>query len=319
MSAAIEEVADAPAPVRPRVQPWLEPVRFSNLKHMARSPAHYEAVRRSGIEETRAIQNGSLVDWLVFGDRPGEKPVVIYDGAARRGKAWAEFCAAHPTAEIYKRSEVEQAQQIADAINRHPLAKRLVQDGTKQERIEWSYCGRTCRSRPDTLGLDRVVDLKTARDVVPERFIPQARRLSYPAQLAFYREAARTVGVEARRCYIVAVETARPFDVVVYSLAEDALDLGLRSCRLWIERVLASEAAEQKMVQDLGRPLTDAEVWQCWPGYSAEPVELATREEDFELLIGGEKVAVGGEPDESDYADYEPGGAEAFRAAWEEA
>ena len=68
------------------------PVRFSHLRAYGRSAMHGHHARTQPEQEpTAAMQLGSAVHALVLGN----KPVVAYPGAVRRGKEWEAFAAAH--------------------------------------------------------------------------------------------------------------------------------------------------------------------------------------------------------------------------------
>lgn len=242
------------------------PVRFSQLKHIARSPAHYRAALGASFDST-ALRTGRLVDVGVLG---GPEPIV-YDGT-RRGKAWEQFRADHDGAEIVTASELEAAIPIIEAVRAHDAAMRLLTSGAVKKRIHWDWLGRACSGEPDVAG-KVLVDLKTTRDAEPGRFTKQALWYSYHAQLAFYRLGMVCSGAEPpAQAFIVAVETAPPYPVTVLQLTERAIEQGERLCRVWMERLLACEESNQ------------------WPGYVQTVVDLDVPE-DLELTFGDEEAA----------------------------
>lgn len=242
------------------------PVRFSHLKHIARSPAHYRAALTASFDST-SLRLGRIVDVGVLG---GPEPV-IYDGT-RRGKAWEQFRDQHGGLEIVTASEVESAQPIIDAVLGHEAAMSLLRSGAIKKRLHWDWLGRACTGEPDVAGR-ALVDLKTTRDAEPGRFTKQALWYSYHAQLAFYRLGMVSSGAEPpAQVYIVAVETAPPYPVTVLQLTERAIEQGERLCRLWMERLLACEATNE------------------WPGYVQSVVDLDVPD-DLELTFGDEEAA----------------------------
>ena len=66
--------------------------------------------------------------------------------------------------------------------------------------------------------------------------------------------------------YIVAVETSRPYCVVVYQAAPQAIDIGRRQYRLWWEQLRACEDSD------------------AWPGYATGVVPWDVAE-DVEILF----------------------------------
>jgi hypothetical protein len=250
-------------------------VRFSRLKLMSLSPAHYFAAcqRSAHYEETLAMRLGSGVHAMVL-----KQPVIKYDGR-RAGKDWDAFEAQHADKVILNAREWYEASAIADSILRHREACAILFDGTELERhIEWSWLGRKCSSRPDARGRYHIADLKTTRTSRPGLFMREALRAQYHAQLAFYDEANHAErGERFSNHYIVAVEKADPFPVTVFRLTERALDLGRRSNRVWFEQLLACESAG------------------VWPAYAESIVDLDAPEDDggpIEIEINGQSVEV---------------------------
>lgn len=261
------------SPAEPTTAPACDfarlPIRFSTLKKIALSPAHYRAAMLAppGSVDSPAMRLGRLVHAMVLG---GELPAV-WDGD-RRGKAWADFQAANVAREIVTRSEYERADAIAAAVGADPVARSfLPDDGTYETRIDWTYAGRAFRSTPDVLTPSGViVDLKTTNDAHPRRFQSQAWRMHYHAQLACYREAVRSTGRTVTGAVLIAVETSEPYAVSVHRLTERALEEGDRAWRSWVERLLVCELGDD------------------WPGYAEAAVdfdlpEWMSREENEEV------------------------------------
>lgn len=245
-----------------------EPVRFSHLKQMARSPAHYiESLR--GRPDTASLRRGRIVDALVFGETP-----VVFDGT-RRSKAYEQFEAQHEGADIFTISEYEDARPIADSILKNPEhseAARLLRGGAIKTRIFWEWLGRARTGEPDVAG-EFLVDLKVTRCAQPDVFKRDALRFAYHAQLADYRNGLILSGAQPpSECYIVAVETAPPYPVTVLRLTERTIEQGERLCRLWMERLLACEAANY------------------FPGYVQSFVDFDI-ENELDLTFGDEEAA----------------------------
>lgn len=240
------------------------PVRFSNLKRIAQSPAHYLA-GLSASYDSASMRLGRMVDVAILG---GEGPV-IWEGT-RRGKAWDEFKAEFSDSEIVTASEYAAASPIIAAIRSHEHAMYLLKSGIAKKRIYWDWLGRACSGEPDVAG-EFLVDLKTTRCAEPGRFTKQAQWLSYPAQLAWYRQGLLLSGAKPpTQVFIVAVETSPPFPVTVFSLTERAIEQGERLCRVWMERLLSCEATNE------------------WPGYVQCAVDLDVPD-DVELTFGDDE------------------------------
>lgn len=248
----------------------MEPVHFSDLRHMSRSPAHYRYSADHGVSESRAMRVGSCVHAIVLGGVYHH-----YDGE-RRGKAWSEFRDAHDDGRtIVTTSELEDALMIAQAVMSSRTVQELFEGVTEREKlIRWTYLGRECSSRLDAIGPSRIVDLKVTSCTDPDRFSRHALKSAINAQLAFYLQAMGRPLTSA--AYVVAVESTPPYPVTVMLATERAIEAGAKLCRVWMERLLCCEAADE------------------WPGYTQEivPFDIPDWDEDLTLQIDGEEVAL---------------------------
>lgn len=242
-----------------------EPLRFSRLKLMGKSPAHYAAYVP---EPTGAMETGSAADRLLLGGK-----VLAYPGPVRRGKDYEAFAAAHPDALIVTQKEGEIAYGIAEAVTNCPDAVRLL-TGIRQETMFWDFNGRPCRGTPDVRGDGFLTDLKTGETSDPRFFPFKVRRFAYHAQMSFYETGVALAKLPpVRESYIVAVEQAPPHVVTVYRLTAATIELGARLWRLWLEQLQVCEAAG------------------AFPPYSQSIVDLELFD-DNELLELGDAVEV---------------------------
>lgn len=253
-----------------------EPVRFSNLKQMARSPAHYAHNLTEPFKQTEPMRVGSAIDAMFF----GTQRVVRY-GAPRdaRHSAWRAFRDEHADCIILSNAEYAQAERSYNALMSNADACQLLH-GQVQQRIEWQLNGRACSGTPDvftSLNANRVVDLKKTRCGNPDKFRWDALRMGYHAQLAWYRTgllgAGKLSGSPA--CFIVTVETEAPSVVTCFELTPGTIELGERTWRLWWERLMVCEESE------------------VFPGYSQSVVQLDLCDsEPVSLVIDGEAFDV---------------------------
>jgi len=250
------------------IDPRLIPTRFSLLKRMEQSPAHYHyacqlpqndslASRLGALTTDRsgALRFGTAVHTFLLGDmtRVEKYP------ARRAGKAWEAFrveCAERGVVEILNEREYTNATEVAAAIRRNERAMRLMFDGTiVEQRIDWNFVGKLCRSTPDARSPHHCTDLKTARSAHPVEFVRQALRLHYHAQQALYADAIEANG-EPRpaESFLIAVEKSPPHPVSILRLTDRALEAGAKLCRLWVEQVLTCEATGRwpEYLDDIG-------------------------------------------------------------------
>lgn len=244
----------------------LAPVRFSRLKYIAQSPAHYIHEVTNPRGPSVAMRRGSYTDALLFETTAAW---AVFEGS-RRGKAWDAFELANTTKQTITQAEVEPCMEMARSLRRNREAMELLGDGVRQQTLGWKFLGRECAGTPDVRNASRVVDLKTTRSADPRRFVRDGLFRAYHAQLAWYLDAVSLCGVgKPSEAYIVAVESTPPHPVTVLRLTDNAIDAGRRACRLWLERLIACEQADH------------------WPGYVECSVDFDV-ETEVELTFGEE-------------------------------
>lgn len=211
---------------------------YSHLKRIPDSGVQYIHAVNTPHEPTSAMLLGTAVHAIVLGARP-DKPLLVYPGKTRQGKAWDEFVLTSNGAEIVTATEWAKAEQIADAVKRDPVARSFL-DGAKYEvPLSWDEDGIAC----STSGVDIVPagawgDLKTTPTTELDALMRQCFKMSYYAQLAFYGRGLRANGYDTSKgAFLVCVETTAPFEVVCLELSEELLALGDRTVTLWLERL----------------------------------------------------------------------------------
>ena len=247
--------------------PLAGPVRYSNLRYMGVSPAHYRAHILHPREQTPAMRFGALVHALVLG---GE--VTVWDGE-RRGRDWAQFRAENDGALIVTRSEHDRAIEIADAIRTHERAAAIL-SGDRELEIQWQIGDRACVSHLDALGgdtLEGIVlgELKTTTCVEPYKFKRACLGMSYHGQLGMYADAAQDIGRPVSSAFIVGVEVSPPYAITILRLTPRALEAGRKLYRGWLERLRVCEENDS------------------WPAYCQADVDFDV-EEDVSVQIDGE-------------------------------
>lgn len=244
------------------------PLRFSQLKQFARSPAHYLQARTTDAAQTAAMEKGSALHALVL----GTAKVTAYPGPARRGKEWEAFKAEHEGELIVTAAAYEQVMGMAEAVWSDELAKDVLfaPGSAIEQTLYFELHGHKCRGTPDVRGPSYAVELKTSSTSEPEQFMRHAQRMLYHAQLAFYLQGMAACGFGVHReAFVVAVEAVAPHPVTVLHLTDKCIEMGDRSVRLWFERLLSCEAAD------------------FFPGYAQSRVTWDI-EEDIELQFAEE-------------------------------
>ena len=242
--------------------PQLPALRISDLKRIGQSPAHYKA---AADKEASHLDKGSAVHSVLLG---GQR-ICYFDRqtesgkqAPRNGKFWEQFQADNPDALILTRDEYFSTMGMVSAVQACPEAMRVL-DGVKEQTMRWDIQGRACRGTPDVRCDQYITELKTTRSSDPRRFMWDALKLGYHAQLAWYLDGALKARVGTPDvAYVVAVESSAPYVVTVFRATDRALEMGRRTYRSWFERLLNCEATDE------------------WPGYVQTVVELDVPDRD---------------------------------------
>jgi hypothetical protein len=246
----------------------------SVLKHCRKSPAHYKAALEGSAEfkVTDDMTLGSALHTAFLEPELMPDTVVVWHGAARRGKEWEAFAAEHEGKYILTTPAYERLQGMVRALRRHPAVRQWI------SQIEYTeVCavgtihGLMMKSRCDALTAEPLVDLKKVRTCDLRLFTQQVVNFGYHIQGHIYQRQ-----FNRDRVVLVAVEDSPPHDVVAYELSPAFLRAGEREANELIERVLECSAT--------GR----------WPGRSAEIVQLEVP--DWALAGAGEPegITIGG-------------------------
>lgn len=112
------------------------------------------------------------------------------------------------------------------------------------------------KARLDAICPLGVVDLKTTRSADLREFQKSIYDFGYHIQGAHYLEAAAVAGLPADDFFIIAVESAEPYECAVYQMSHEALEIGRRE----LDRLIALH--------------DECVLSGTYHGYSEEPVEI---------------------------------------------
>lgn len=252
----------------------MQPLRFSQLKHIAKSPAHYRYAISNDRKQEGHERLGSALHALLLGQ---PERVILWDGR-RYGKKYDEWLNQQPqNAIVVNPTEAEHLHGMATNVRDNKQAWSLLRDNQVCEQtLHWRWLGRLCAGTPDSFSLENLVELKTGRTAHPERFVSQGKFYGYHAQLAWYRKAMIQSGLGTpASLWIVAAESSPPYPVTVFRLTEQAIEQGEQACRAWLETLLVCEQSNS------------------WPAYTDAVVPFDVEEGgNVTLRIDGEDVEV---------------------------
>ena len=236
----------------------VDAVNWSTLKYALTSGLHYRHCIAQATEETDAMRLGRAIHAMVFEPDTFDDEFAVWEGGRRAGGEWSQFKDTHLTQTIIRGEDLQAALDIAEAVNRHPVAGPILANGAAEVSITLTdpQTGIACKGRMDWLTDTVLVDLKSTKSIDARAFGVHAAAMLYHCQLAFYAGGLSANGAE-RDAKIIAVESSPPYDVAVFSLTDDDL---------WAGEVRVQQALET--VQKCRKTRT-------WPGQYQEEVPLA--------------------------------------------
>lgn len=229
-----------------------------DTEHLSASGAKVLLGKRPPAQDSDALAFGRLVHTVILEPHRLDRYAVLNaevigvkaDGSKadnpRNTKAWkdAVFEAERDGLTVIDGRTLAKAQAMADAVQNHPEAGRLLAAATEHEVSMYAQhpTGAAVRGRLDLLGPDFVADVKTCRDGDPETFGKVANSLMYHVSAAVYIDLARANGIDVDRFDLICVETeptpGGDYRVSVLELHEDAIDKGrelmAEACSRWL-------------------------------------------------------------------------------------
>lgn len=216
-------------------------LNWSSLKPMERSARYCQWLTEHPRPDSPALALGRMIHIAIlqprlYADVCVSRPDEWDSWRSNAARAWrAEQLAAGR--EILSDDDAETIRRVALAIYSHADAMRLLSDTRREETIEWAVDGVACKGRVDAIAADRIVDLKTTRDL--GLFVRRdAAQLLYHGQFAWYLDGAISAGAcspDAEAC-VVAVETEPPYDVAAFRIGEESVEAGRRLWHTLLDR-----------------------------------------------------------------------------------
>jgi exodeoxyribonuclease VIII len=226
-------------------------------KALLRSPAHAKAMLDNPSTPTPSMVFGTVVHGLVLEPHRQDIYVVKRENwTTKAGKEEREALEATGLPIVNAQDEIC-ALKTRDAVLNHPLAFELLSRcQAREQEIYWNgHLGVPHKAKLDAVGSNLVVDLKTTQSADPDDFARSAISYGYHIQAANYSTAFETEYGNTPTFYFVAVETAPPYGVSVFTMDAAAIDEG--------RRLMRKAAALYKACMESGE----------WPGY---PQQLNT-------------------------------------------
>lgn len=233
-----------------RINAWSK----GKLDKVNMSMAHYfESLKGDG-EQTESMVFGAALHCQVLTPDLFENEYLVWEKqnrATKEGKAsWSQACLDAGERTIIDSEMFERVKLVADAVLKHPIAGQLLKDGSAEQSFFWtdSRTGLKCKCRADYFRNDRIVlDVKTTDDASYDGFQRKIVNYRYHVQGAYYCDGIGAVERQLVNQFIlIAVENKAPYNVAIYNLDKDALQLGRTAYRINMDKIVEYEKSVEK-------------------------------------------------------------------------
>lgn len=240
----------------------IEAINISSLVNISVSPLYYQWCKTHP-KDTEALRFGRAVDLAVFEIELFRERYTQWTGftvlgekVIKKGSYWEDFkaIAENNGQEIIDADDYQLALAIRNAVRDDPLARTYLHQGHEQVTLIWhdKETGFRCKARLDWLTLrNALVDLKTARSVLPRKFQRDGAELEYHTKMAWYSDALDLLGRPPSEVVLLAVEKTGPLDVVCYELKDEELAVGRFEYRRWLDEL--AKCVESNTWPGIGR------------------------------------------------------------------
>ncbi len=234
----------------------------SQIVKMRQSPKHFHWALTHPEEITQALLVGDATHARIlepsrYKSEYAQMPDFKTDPALMAMKSKDQDKPVHPNSTIYKEAvgqwqaahlgsvaltadEAEAIDNYEDAIEADPMAHELLQTakGGTELTIVYERFGIMLKTRLDRYiqfrGFNTIVDLKTTKSVFPPFFGKSVSDYAYDTQVAMYLQSMSFHQDVERRFLFVAVEKAAPFDVVIYEMEPEDIEVAAKQLDEWL-------------------------------------------------------------------------------------
>lgn len=228
------------------------PLSYSALKQFNNSPNHLVAYWDRQFVQTPAMLKGSIIHKLILEPDTFNDEYFVLNDADILAELVAGGAKSPKATKIYKEWKAEQLEANQDKtqvdqelflecfdVSRKALENEILKKVEAVEHlVEFSFAGVPFKGFIDASGPGFILDVKTTSDASPEAFVRDVMKLKYHWQSALYLEANRELGFSGSNpeFYILAVETSSPFNVQLYKMSAEFVDLGFAEVSKAVQR-----------------------------------------------------------------------------------
>lgn len=242
-----------------------EGISKSGLDLIDRSPAHY--AHREAREPTRAMVLGSAIHAAILEpDLFESEYLLLRDVTDRRSSAYKEAIKSRDESFVLTGKEADQVKGMQDAIYLNSDAVKLLSCEGWTELAAFIECPETgvlLKAKFDRINSDGVsVDLKSTQDIRYDQFQRSVGSYRYHVQHAHYSRVFELIaGFELKAFKFLCVESSAPHASKVYTLDDEAKQVGLRVAMRNIRTYAECERTGNWPYPDGSEELMSLPVW----------------------------------------------------------
>lgn len=166
-----------------------------------------------------------LIQWAEYYEQNG---AVGEEVTALPAAEWFIEFEAQTGITLLSEDDYDKVQAITTAVMNNPHVNKYLKGGQAETSIFWrdTETRLSLRCRPDYLGNDFIIDLKTCADASPDGFSKAAARYQYHVQAAMYQAGVKAAYGDYRPFIFLAVEKTEPYLSAAYQLDSESSDFG---------------------------------------------------------------------------------------------
>ena len=197
-----------------------EGISSTDLKKLAKSPAHFRYWKDHPQEDTPALLFGRLAHkYVLEKDKISDEFAIApeIDKRTKQGKEdWAFFQEQNEGKDIIMPSDFQKAKEMRESLYNTPFAEKLL-SGKKELSFftKDDETGLVIKCRPDCLteigDAHILIDYKTCDDASSDAFMRSAINLMYDLQMAFYKDIMDKIRGVDHNVIFIAQEKKAPY------------------------------------------------------------------------------------------------------------
>jgi exodeoxyribonuclease VIII len=230
-------------------------ISASGLKQIAKSPRHYwnRYLNDNYKEEpTAAMAFGNVVHTLMLEPKEFELRYAVapdVNKTTKDGKAaYTAFAEVNEGKEFISSKDFATATAMIEQAKANPIITDLLDLSEKEAMHTFRILDVDCKMKADAINIfdGCIIDVKTCTDASPIGFGKDAYNLGYLLQAAFYLDGYYfATGKDLKRFIFIAMEKTAPFNVAVYEMDREQIELGRQQYLAALQTYKACKAADK--------------------------------------------------------------------------